>query len=126
MAAGVEFGVKPKQNSKTGEIISDACTGYTPSVFNGEADYLTLNGLWDLKVFSDKPRGVDTLQLLMYWIMSKHTKYVDIFELIEIEKIGFYNPRLEEKYFLNVRDIDKDLIRRIEKDIFKYDKSMFD
>lgn len=125
-AAGVEFGVKPKQDPNTGRIISDACTGYTPSVFYGEADYLTTNGLWDLKVLSGNPRGADTLQLLMYWIMSQHTKNVDVFEQIEIEKIGFYNPRLDESYYLNVNEIDKVLVRRNETDIFKYDKSMFD
>ena len=77
-------------------------------------------------MLSDKPRGADTLQLLMYWIMSQHTKNVDVFEQIEIEKIGFYNPRLDESYYLNVSEIDKELVRRIETDIFKYDKSMFD
>ncbi len=108
--AGVEFGVKPKKDNSTGEIISDKCTGYTPSVFNGEADYLTMDGLWDLKVLSGKPSNVDIIQLVMYWIMSQHAKNEPQFDGIDIQKIGFYNPREQEVYIMRVDDIDKLLV----------------
>ncbi len=55
--------------------------------------------------FGEKPKL--ELQLLMYWIMSQHAKSESDFESIEIEKIGFYNPRRDESYILQVDDIDE-------------------
>lgn len=47
--------------------------GYTSTVNTGDGDYLTEKGLWDIKVSKFAPNANNTLQILMYWIMGKHS-----------------------------------------------------
>lgn len=106
---------------KYGPIIADGFTfeknGYTSVVDSGDGDYLTADTLWDFKVSVRKPTNKHTLQLLMYWIMGKHSEK-DIFK--EITKLGVYNPRLNRAYILNVNNISPEIIRIVEKDVICY------
>lgn len=91
--------------------------GYTPIVSSGDGDFLTKDTLWDFKVSKSKPNSRHTLQLLMYWIMGQHsgqTIYRDI------TNIGFFNPRMNKVFLLNVNDIPRETIRIVEDDIIGY------
>lgn len=78
-------------------------------------NYLTSDGLWDLKVSKSKPTSKHTLQLLMYWIMGKHSgqKIYD-----NIQKFGIFNPRLNTVYTMDVRLIPQETIEEVEKMLF--------
>ena len=91
--------------------------GYTETVDAGDGDFLTSDTLWDFKVSKNKPNGKNTLQLLMYWIMGQHSGQ-DIFK--NITKIGFFNPRLNVAYLLDIKDVSNDIIRIVEDDIICY------
>lgn len=93
--------------------------GYSKVVSFGDADFLTPNGLWDLKVSINKPSSKDTLQILMYWIMGLHSKQ-SCYQ--NISKIGFFNPRLNYAWYINTKDIDPKLIKFVEDEIICYGK----
>lgn len=91
--------------------------GYTDTVSTGDGDYLTKDTLWDFKVSKSKPSKDDTLQILMYYIMGKHSGQ-EQFETIE--NIGIFNPRLNTIYKINAASIDKGLIKKIEDNVICY------
>lgn len=104
-----------------GPIIKEGFTfgpnGYTKVVDSGDGDYLTADTLWDFKVSKSRPTSKHTLQLLMYWIMGLHSGQA---EFTNINKLGFFNPRLNEVYLLNTKDIPTEIIEIVEKDIICY------
>lgn len=65
--------------------------GYTAVVETGDGDFLTKDTLWDFKVSKSKPTSKHTLQLLMYYIMGKHSGQA-IYS--PISRLGIFNPRL--------------------------------
>lgn len=79
---------------------------YTNVIVKGDADFLTEEGLWDLKVIKSEPTTKHTLQLLLYYILGVK-KYGNI------KYIGFFNPKLNIEYIINVYDIDKYIIKNI-------------
>ena len=91
--------------------------GYTDVVDAGDGDFLTKDTLWDIKVSKSKPSSNNTLQLLMYYIMGKHSKKP---EFAKIKKIGIFNPKLNTVYLLDVKDIPKTIIKTVEKDVICY------
>lgn len=104
-----------------GPIISVGFTfepdGYTETVNTGDGDYLTSDTMWDFKVSKSKPTNKHTLQLLMYWIMGKHSgqkKYQNI------RKLGMFNPRLNIVYTLGIWRISEETIQRVEKVVICY------
>lgn len=92
--------------------------GYTKIVSTGDADYLTNDTLWDIKVLKSSIQSKHTLQLLMYYIMGKHSEKS---EFNDITKIGIYNPRLNEAYILKVSEIPEEIIKMVEKDVICYE-----
>lgn len=92
--------------------------GYTKTVSTGDADYLTNDTLWDIKVLKSSIQSKHTLQLLMYYIMGKHSEKS---EFNDITKIGIYNPRLNEAYILKVSEIPEEIIKMVEKDVICYE-----
>lgn len=116
------FGFHPEDPNESdikrfydGEI--DSYGGYTSTVSKGDADYLTTDTIWDLKVSKRKPDKDATLQILMYWIMGQHSGR-SIFN--NISKIGIFNPRLNTSYVLEISRIPKDIINTVERDIICY------
>ena len=107
---------------KYGPITKDGFTfepnGYTSIVTSGDGDFLTKDTLWDFKVSKNKPTSKHTLQLLMYWIMGKHSGQ-DIFD--DINKIGIFNPRLNEVYVYVMDDLSKSVLDDVSKSVVGYD-----
>ena len=104
------------------EIIQSNITfdgAYTYKIHNADADYLTNNGLYDLKVSKNVPSTKNTLQLLIYYIMGLHSSNKSF---MYIEKIGIFNPRLNVAYTIMTNKIDKSLIKMIEKEIIGYNE----
>ena len=83
----------------------------------GDGDFLTTDTLWDIKVIKGDITDKHTLQLLMYWIMGKHSKKA-IFSDITI--IGVYNPRRNMVYTYDVSKYPENLIRAIEIEVICY------
>lgn len=95
--------------------------GYTETVSSGDGDYLTKDTLWDFKVSKKKPTSVQTLQLLMYWIMGKHSGN-PIYD--SITNIGIFNPRLNTVYTYDMSKMEKYIIEMIEDEVIGYDPNM--
>lgn len=86
--------------------------GYNNTVTSGEGDFCSKYTLWDLKVSNGEPTSKDTLQMLIYYIMAKHSGnklYKDI------NSIGFYNPKLDATWLCKIDNISPSTIRKIEK-----------
>ena len=92
--------------------------GYTPMICSGDGDYLTSDTLWDLKVSKTKPSTQHTLQILIYWIMGKHSGKM-IFE--NINKIGIYNARFNTIYTLDIKKIPTEVIKQVETEVICYE-----
>ena len=91
--------------------------GYTETVNSGDGDYLTADTMWDFKVSKSKPTSKHTLQLLMYWIMGQHSGKS---EFANITKLGIFNPRLNTVYILDIKNVSKNIIEEIEKEVICY------
>lgn len=108
---------------KYGPITSDGFTfekkGYTNTVSTGDGDFLTKDTLWDFKVSGKEPTNKHTLQLLMYWIMGKHSLQTK-FE--KITKIGIYNPRLNRVFTYDLSNLKREVVEEIENDVICYEK----
>ena len=91
--------------------------GYTDVVNSGDGDYLTIDTLWDFKVSKSKPTNKNTLQLLMYFIMGKHSGKD---EFKNIKKLGIFNPRLNTVYLLDTSVIPIEIIKGVENEVICY------
>lgn len=108
-------------NKSYGPIIADGFnfkpSGYTDIIGAGDGDFLTYNTLWDLKVIKSKPTIDYTLQILIYWIMGKHSTN-PLFN--QIDHIGIFNPRLNTMYRISTSIIKKEIIKEIEQKVIGY------
>lgn len=103
-----------------GPVIQDGFTfsgGYGKYITSGDGDFLTEDTLWDFKVSKNKPLPKDTLQILIYYIMGLHSESSDF---SNIDKIGFFNPRLNQVYTYEVSNISTETIKEIEQEIIGY------
>lgn len=91
--------------------------GYTPTVSKGDGDFLSLHTLWDFKVLRSKINSQHTLQLVMYYLMGKHSGQ-PIFD--DIMNVGIFNPRLNEVYILDMETVSEDTIKEIESAVIGY------
>lgn len=91
--------------------------GYTNEVTSGDGDYLTDDTLWDIKVLKSTPTSKNTLQILMYYIMGKHSDY-RTFD--RIKKLGIYNPRLNVAYLLPVTLIGSHVYKEVAEEVIGY------
>ena len=92
-------------------------TGYTDTVDCGDGDFLTKDTIWDFKVSKSPITNKHTLQLLMYYIMGKHSR-MEIYK--NISKLGFFNPRLNTMYVLNTSEIPHEIIKSVEQEVLCY------
>ncbi|MCF0108767.1 MAG: hypothetical protein HUJ57_01525 [Erysipelotrichaceae bacterium] len=102
------------EKDEEGNIIHN---GYSEYVVQGDGDILTKDTMWEFKVTKSRPTSKHTLQLLMYWIMGKHSG-MDIYK--HIDKIGIYNPRLNVAYVLETSKIPDSVIKEVEEDVICY------
>lgn len=104
-----------------GPIVLDGFTfeggGYTSTIVSGDGDFLTKDTLWDFKVSKSKPKPEHTLQILVYYIMGKHSGKP---EFNSIKKIGIFNPRLNTVYTKNLSEISDSIIKQVEEDVICY------
>ena len=91
--------------------------GYTNSIATGDGDYLSKDTIWDYKVSKGAPTSKHTLQLLLYYLLGKHSIHK---EYESIKYLGIYNPRLNIAYRYQLDNLSKDTIETIEKDIIGY------
>ncbi|MBR0168074.1 MAG: hypothetical protein IJQ08_05340, partial [Synergistaceae bacterium] len=107
--------------NKYGPVVVNGFTfensGYTEVVSSGDGDFLTRDTLWDMKVLRSKLTSKHTLQLLMYWIMGKHSGQ-KIFK--SINKLGVFNPRMNIVYLLETKNILQSIIREVENKVICY------
>ena len=103
-----------------GEITKTNITfegGYTDIISSGDADYLTPNGLWDMKVSKHDITADYTLQLLVYYLMGLKSD-PDTFK--SISKLGFFNPRKNISYWTDVSFIPQSVISIVKREIIGY------
>lgn len=92
-------------------------SGYTTTVDSGDGDYLTKDTMWDFKVSKSEITNKHTLQILMYYIMGQHSG-MDIYK--NIKKLGFFNPRLNTMYVLDVDTVSDEVIKTVETEVICY------
>ncbi|VEU76073.1 hypothetical protein [Mycoplasmopsis columboralis] len=85
----------------------------------GEIDYVTYDTLWIIKPFKNSFRKERRLELLMYYIMGWHSE-MEMFK--KINKIGYYNPRKNIVYTMDIHRIDPELIKWVSEFVLKYPK----
>lgn len=88
--------------------------GYSDSIESGDADYLTADTIWDLKVRKAQPNKNSTLQVLLYYLLSLHS---DQPEFKGITKVGIYNPYLQCAWTVSVLDLDESMLREVEAEV---------
>lgn len=91
--------------------------GYTQTVSSGDGDFLTVDTLWDMKVLRSRPTTANALQVLVYWVMGKHSGQ-KIFK--PLTKIGIFNPRTNTAYILDMSKVKDEIIRAVEGEIICY------
>lgn len=91
--------------------------GYTRLVATGDGDFMTKDGLWDLKTTKSPINAKHTLQLLMYWRMGLHSEHP---EYRDVRKLGFMNPRRNLVETLEVRLIPADVISFVDIEVIGY------
>lgn len=112
---GVNFFENEPSILKNGITFEDA---YTSKVRTGDADILTEDGLWDLKVLRNPINSKDTLQIMIYYLLGLHSIHKDAFE--KVTKLGFYNPRLNVSYVKNIEEIDQEIFEEISTEVIGY------
>ena len=91
--------------------------GYTNMVAKGDADYLTKDTLWDLKVLKDHFNKNHTMQLLIYWRMGLRSDY-DTFKNVKF--LGIYNPRQNKVFTYDLSKLSSEIIRIIDEEVIGY------
>ena len=114
-----------------GPIVDSGMTftgGYTPTVATGDADFMTEDTIWDLKVTKNPIKSNHTLQILMYYLMGcraiKLNAEYDFKD--KIKKIGIFNPRKNEVYTLEVSKISEETIKEVEAEVIGYKEGVID
>jgi hypothetical protein len=103
-----------------GPIVLDGFTfegGYTATVHAGDGDFLTADTLWDFKVSAAPPKSDHTLQVLMYYLMGKHSIH---HKLQATTHLGIFNPRLNTAYRIAEAVIPAETIAEVERDVIGY------
>ena len=83
---------------------------YTRNVSSGDADYLTEDTIWDMKVSKTEPNKDHTIQLVIYYLLMKESiKYKNT----QIKKIGIFNPRKNISYTYQLKNLNPDILKNI-------------
>lgn len=106
--------------SEYGPVIKSGFTmdgGYTDIVSSGDGDFLTEDTLWDVKTSKFPPKSSDTLQVLMYYIMGKHSWNASF---QKIQSIGIVNPRLNSIWTIDAAQVPHSVIEEVERHVIGY------
>lgn len=85
--------------------------GYSDNIDAGDADYLTKDTIWDLKVRKAEPNKNSTLQVLLYYLLSLKS---DQAEFKDVTKVGIYNPYLQRAWVVSVLDLDESMLNDVQ------------
>lgn len=91
--------------------------GYTKIIASGDADYLTEDTLWDLKVLKNYISKNHIMQLLIYWRMGLRSDY-ETFKNVKF--LGIYNPRKNKVFIYDLCKLPYETIRIIDEEIIGY------
>ncbi len=103
-----------------GPIVLEGFTfegGYTKIVSSGDGDFLTRDTLWDFKVSKKPPTCKHTLQLLMYYLMGKHSIHS---EFDSIRYLAIYNPKLNTVYKYDLKNLQSAYVQEVEHTVIEY------
>lgn len=89
--------------------------GYTDTIWNGDADFLTVNSLLDFKTIQRKINSKDTFQLLIYYILGIHSDICYAFD--NIKYLAIYNPRKNILYRCEINKIPLETLNMISKEM---------
>ena len=106
---------------KFGPVILDGFSfegAYTDLITIGDADFLTKDTLWDFKVTKNPPTNKHTFQILIYYLMGLRSIHQEKF--LNVKRIGFFNPRLNIVYTINISDISKETIEEVNSKVIGY------
>lgn len=99
---------------------------YNDHITSGDYDLLTNDTIYDLKVSKNNITTIHSLQVLAYYYMSKEYND-DLFK--NVNKIGFFNPRLNKSYIYDMENFkyeneirEKVLLYPITKGYSKFEK----
>ncbi|MBR3058295.1 MAG: hypothetical protein IKG93_10065 [Clostridiales bacterium] len=112
-----EFQFCDERTDNTEDRLNRPGSGYTRVVTAGDGDILTEDTMYDMKVSKNKPTSKESLQLLMYWIMGKHSQ---MFIYQNTRFITLLNPKRGEVYTMDTSLIDRGVIESVERDIICY------
>jgi len=107
---------------KFGPVIQDGIRfegAYTDIITDGDADFLTEDTLWDLKVIKANPDSKQTLQVLVYYLMGDVSNN-PLFK--KINKVGIFNPRLNKVYILEVFKLGSQALDDVLLDVIGFEK----
>ncbi len=91
---------------------------YTEVITNGDGDFLTADGLWDIKVSTRGPTSKHTLQLLIYYLMGRRSG-IPGFDSIRL--LGIFNPRSNAAYHISLADIPDDVVAEVSRSVIGYE-----
>lgn len=80
--------------------------GYTDIIKTGDADFLTHDTLWDMKVIKSEPTSQHTLQLIIYYLLMFRSDHC---ALDSIKNIGVFNPRKNTVYQYSINNISQSI-----------------
>lgn len=90
---------------------------YTKNISTGKIDFLTNDTIWNYKISDRKYDKNDILKIIIYYLMLKHS---DSKLYNEIKKVGIFNPKRNEAYVLEIKNIPKEFLDNIENDVIGY------
>lgn len=76
--------------------------GYTKIISSGDADFLTKNIIWEMKVSKKEPTIQHTLQIIIYYLLLKNSQK---YKNISIDRVGIFNPRINKAYTYYIDNI---------------------
>lgn len=85
--------------------------GYTDIIKRGDADFLTHDTLWDMKVTKLEPTNKHTLQLIIYYLLMFRANH-NSFD--SIKNIGIFNPRKNTIYLYAIDNINESISKEIQ------------
>ena len=96
--------------------------GYTDAVDTGTIPFVTNESILLLSFSENEPSIEETLELLIYYVMSKHSIYPT---LKEVKYVSFYNPITNTFFKCNAPLISGTAVSLIEEKVLKYNENHY-
>ena len=96
--------------------------GYTDAVDTGTIPFVTNESILLLSFGENEPSIEETLELLIYYVMSKHSIYPT---LKEVKYVSFYNPITNTFFKCNAPLISGTAVSLIEEKVLKYNENHY-